>query len=90
MINFISSYKLLKQIDNGWRWCELRKYKFKWRYDRRSANCNLSNCKLTRKNVNIMAFWYSLFQLEMSYFIVLFCLYPRAEFLSHACLTSKD
>ena len=30
--------------------CELRKYKFKWRYDRRSGNCNLSNCKLTRKN----------------------------------------
>ena len=22
---------------------------FKWRYDRRSGNCNLSNCKLTRK-----------------------------------------
>ena len=34
-----------------WRWCELRKCKFKWRYHRRSGNCNLSNCKLTRKNV---------------------------------------
>ena len=33
-----------------WRWCELRKCKFKWRYHRRSGNCNLSNCKLTRKN----------------------------------------
>ena len=31
------------------RWCELRKYKFEWRYDRRSGNCNLSNCKLTGK-----------------------------------------
>ena len=29
-----------------WRWCELRKYKFKLRYDRRSGNCNLTNCKL--------------------------------------------
>ena len=27
----------------------MRKYKFKWRYDRCSGNCNLSNCKLTRK-----------------------------------------
>ena len=23
---------------------------FKWKYDRRSGNCNLSNYKLTRKN----------------------------------------
>ena len=30
-------------------WCELGKYKFKWKYDRRSGSCNLSNCKLTRK-----------------------------------------
>ena len=28
-----------------WKWCELRKCRFKWkRYDRRSGNCNLSNC----------------------------------------------
>ena len=26
-------------------------WKFQWRYDRRSGNCILSNCKLTRKNV---------------------------------------
>ena len=38
-----------KEWNMEWRWCELRKYKFKWRYDRRSGNCNLSNCKLTRK-----------------------------------------
>ena len=25
----------------------MRKYKFEWRYDRRSGNCNFSNCKLT-------------------------------------------
>ena len=33
------------------RWCELRKYKFKWTYDCRSDNCNLRNCKLTRKKI---------------------------------------
>ena len=33
------------------RWCELRKYKFKWTYDCRSDNCNLRNCKLTRKKL---------------------------------------
>ena len=36
-------------VDIEWRWCELRKYKLKWRYDRRSSNCNLSNSKLTLK-----------------------------------------
>ena len=36
-----------KKWNLEWRWCELRKYKFKWRYDRRSGNCNLSRCKLT-------------------------------------------
>ena len=25
--------------------------KLKWRYDRRSGNCNLSNCQLTRKKI---------------------------------------
>ena len=40
-----------KEWNIEWRWCELRKYKFKWRYDRRSGNCNLSNCKLTRKKI---------------------------------------
>ena len=29
-----------------WRWCELRKY-MKWRFDHRSYNRNLSNCKFT-------------------------------------------
>ena len=37
-----------KKWNLEWRWCELRKYKFKWRYDRRSGNCKLSNCKLTQ------------------------------------------
>ena len=36
-----------KKWNLEWRWYELRKYKFKWRYDRRSGNCNLSRCKLT-------------------------------------------
>ena len=35
-----------------WRSREQRKNKFKWRYDRRSGKCNLSNCKLIRKKAN--------------------------------------
>ena len=29
-------------IINQWRWCELRKHKFEWRYDRRCGICNLA------------------------------------------------
>ena len=36
-----------------WRWCERPKYKFKWRYDLKSVNCNLSNSKSTRKNFGL-------------------------------------
>ena len=36
-----------------WRWCELRKYTFKYRYDRRIGHCNLSNCKINPKKKKI-------------------------------------
>ena len=32
-----------------WRWCELWKFKFTWRYDCRSGIWNSSNCKFTQK-----------------------------------------
>ena len=32
---------------DSYRWCDLQKYKFKWRYDRPSANFKLSKIKLT-------------------------------------------
>ena len=37
-----------KEWNTKW-WCELWKYKFMWRYDRRSGNCTLRNCKVTPK-----------------------------------------
>ena len=38
-----------KEWNLTWRWCELQKFKFKWRYDHRSGNNNFRNCKLTPK-----------------------------------------
>ena len=35
----ISKVALNTMLIMEWRWCELRKYKLKWRYDRRSGNC---------------------------------------------------
>ena len=29
-----------RERNETWRWCDLRKYKYKWRYDRRSGNCS--------------------------------------------------
>ena len=45
--NLTIGYFVMK-VTMEWRWCELWKYKFKRRYDRRSGNCKLSNCKLNR------------------------------------------
>ena len=45
--NLTIGYFVMK-VTIEWRWCELWKYKFKWRFDRRSGNCKLSNCKLNR------------------------------------------
>ena len=45
--NLTIGYFVMK-VTIKWRWCELWKYNFKWRYDRRSGNCKLSNCKLNR------------------------------------------
>ena len=33
------------QYEFFWAWPDKPQNKFKWRYDRRSGNCNLSNCK---------------------------------------------
>ena len=41
---------LIRQRNEPWRWCELRKYyKIMFRYDRRCGYCNLSNCKKKKK-----------------------------------------
>ena len=40
---------LLVSCLQSWRWCELQKCKFKWRYDRHRGSCNLNNCKLIWK-----------------------------------------
>ena len=42
-------FNTLQQIER--QWCELRKYTFKLRFDHHSGNCNLSNCKFTRKKM---------------------------------------
>ena len=65
-----------------WRLCEQWKYKFKWRYDRRSDNCSLSNCKLTWKKFRTsmgfrsMSFALAVLQCSTSLaFLLLFSVY---------------
>ena len=42
--NLTIGYFVMK-VTIEWRRCELWKYKFKWRYDRRSGNCKLNRIK---------------------------------------------
>ena len=42
--NLTIGYFVMK-VTIEWRWCELWKYKFKWRYDRRSGICKLNRIK---------------------------------------------
>ena len=42
--NLTIGYFVMK-VTIEWRWCELWKYKFKWRYDRRSGICKLNQIK---------------------------------------------
>ena len=43
-----------KEWNEEWRWCELRKYNFKWRYDRRSGT---SSNNPWREETYEMLFW---------------------------------
>ena len=46
---FLVHLKPWKEWILAWRWCELQKYYFKWRFNHRRGNCNLGNCKFTQK-----------------------------------------
>ena len=57
---------LIRQRNEPWRWCELRKYyKIMFRYDRRCGYCNLSNCK--KKKILSGFIWYNFNNFNLQY-----------------------